>query len=107
MMDRIRAVLPEKLDEGQDEDFGEVDWERARETIRKLNGLLADSDSDALDVFRQSESLLKAALGSFFPGVKTPIGGWDLEGAHRALRSACEEIPHLRDVQSQSVETGD
>lgn len=66
---------------------GEIDWEEARELIDRLDTLLSESDGQALDLFNDSTSLLRAVLGDAFADVQSALLEWDFVRALEALRA--------------------
>ena len=72
-----------------------VDWHGTRALIAKLDALLADDDSDAIELFGQSGPLLKAALGAGYTELELAINSYILVEALAALRTAKANIPEL------------
>jgi two-component system sensor histidine kinase/response regulator len=82
-------ALPEREDVGEVVGVpqGEIDWEEARELIDRLDTLLSESDGQALDLFNDSTSLLRAVLGDAFADVQSALLEWDFVRALEALRA--------------------
>ena len=57
----------------------------------RLAGFLADDDSAAEDVFLQHRSLLQAALGEHFAGLKAAMDSFSFDVALTALQKACAD----------------
>ena len=73
-----------------------MDWDKAREVVAKLEGLLSGDDAGAIDAFEEEAPLLRAAFGGAAAAVETPLSGWDLAGALQALREAREGEARLQ-----------
>jgi len=96
----IKQGLPPELEqeENNSEIVEVIDWQDIIGTSNKLHDMLAANDGNALDIFHQSASLLRAAFGPYFKEVEMAVDAWDLEGARLALIRACEEIPQLKNA---------
>ena len=55
--------------------------------LAQLDALLADDDSDAIELFKESTPTLKALLGPAYAGVKRALDGYDFVEALAALRA--------------------
>jgi two-component system sensor histidine kinase/response regulator len=83
----IQGALPaEEAPEVTDAEA--VDWEKARETVNRLEALLKGDNAGAIQVFRESASLLRAAFGPAAASVEEPLNDWDFPAALQALRAA-------------------
>ena len=63
-----------------------------RELIEQLEGLLATSDSSAIELFSESAHILRPTLGARFAEVETAMLTWDFVRAIEALRAARNNI---------------
>ena len=74
------------------EDPTETDWDAARELVERLEGLLAVSDSSAIELFSESAHILRPALGAHFAEVETAMLAWDFVRGGEALHAARSSI---------------
>ena len=95
---RLCAALEDVLPPVQQQtvaDNGDVDWDQTRELVDRLDKLLADSDSSAIDLFTESAPILRPALGAGFVDVETALLTWDFVRALEDLRAARNGIVQL------------
>ncbi|MDN3578875.1 response regulator [Chitinimonas viridis] len=81
----LAQAMPEQVETMEAAD---VDWIEARRLIAQLDQLLADDDSDAIELFENHASLLKAALGPHYNTIERAISSYILVDALAALRAA-------------------
>ncbi|HEX5842862.1 MAG TPA: response regulator [Pseudomonas sp.] len=93
LIGRLRAALPAEVDTAAAS--GAVDWGQARPLLEQLELLLADDDSDAIELFENQAALFKAALGPGFAPLERAINSYILVDALAALRAALQGIPAL------------
>ena len=96
---RFIAALQEALppeEAAEVADAADVDWEKAREIVSRLEEQLAGDDAAAIDLFEESAPLLRAALGDAAASVEEPLSSWDFGTALAALREAKEGREALR-----------
>jgi len=74
---------------------GEIHWPQARALVQRLDALLADDDSDAIELFEATPALLKAALGSHYAAVEAGIKSYILVDARNGLAEAQAHIREL------------
>lgn len=90
----LHKALPSETGEpqaGQDTACAALPADAARELLERLDVLLADDDSDAVELFRESAPQLRAALGPVYADMERALEGYDLVGALAALRSSPAE----------------
>jgi two-component system, sensor histidine kinase and response regulator len=66
----------------------QLDWPAVRALVARLDMLLADDDSDAIELFKESAPLLKAALGARYGEIERALDSYILVDALTALRGA-------------------
>jgi two-component system, sensor histidine kinase and response regulator len=66
----------------------QLDWPAIRALVARLDMLLADDDSDAIELFKESAPLLKAALGARYAEIERALDNYSLVDALAALRRA-------------------
>ncbi|WP_269532264.1 response regulator [Chitinimonas sp. BJYL2] len=81
----LTAALPTQA---QASAAANIDWAAARALVSRLDALLADDDSEAIELFEQSTPLLRAALGNGYDPVHRALQSYILTDALDALRSA-------------------
>ena len=91
----IRRALPDK-EAPEIVRAVDLDWDRAREAVKRLEALLEENDAGAIDVFEESASLLRSALGSTVAFLEEAITGWDFPAALEALRLAKSDCNELK-----------
>jgi two-component system, sensor histidine kinase and response regulator len=91
----LRAILPPMPVASVPEDSVAVDWPGARDLIDRLDALLAESDSSAIDLFNDSAHILPRVLGPGFADVESAMLSWDFVRAVEALRLARNSIAEL------------
>ncbi|RQO83285.1 response regulator [Acidovorax sp. FJL06] len=69
----------------------------ARQLLGRLDALLADDDSDAIELFKESTPALKALLGPAYAGMKRALDSYDFVDALAALRAA--PIPDMHNKE--------
>ena len=91
----IVAALPAESSAEESVIDAEIDWDRARQVIADLEGLLEENDSSALDIFDEWSSLLQGVLGDDYATAKAALSGWDFAAAQAILESAKDAEPRL------------
>ncbi len=82
-----KALPPEE--EGTTAREGELmDAEAAQKLVAQLEALLADDDSDAIELFRDASTSLKTVLGVAHPEIKRALDNYDFVQALAVLRKA-------------------
>ncbi|MDU9409961.1 response regulator [Pseudomonas sp. zfem001] len=95
LIDCVLRVLPaQALTEAAQ---GDIDWPRIRLLVARLELLLSDDDSDAIELFEQEAALFKAALGAYFVALERAINSYILDDALAALRIAIQGNPALNE----------
>ncbi|GAB3262293.1 hybrid sensor histidine kinase/response regulator [Chitinimonas naiadis] len=89
----LQSVLPAQTQ--VEATTGDIDWPHARRLIVRLEALLADDDSDAIELFSTEASHLKAVLGPGFGPLERAINSYILVDALAALHTAKQAIPAL------------
>ena len=86
----LRTALPPEDDAGAATaaaaPHAPIDAAAAQQLLAQLDALLADDDSDAIELFKESTPALKALLGPAYAGVKRALDGYDFVEALAALR---------------------
>ena len=86
----LRTALPPEDDAGAATaaaaPHAPIDAAAAQQLLAQLDALLADDDSDAIELFKESTPTLKALLGPAYAGVKRALDGYDFVEALAALR---------------------
>ena len=85
MVAALRTALPPEDDAGAAQ--APIDTAAAQQLLAQLDALLADDDSDAIELFKESTPTLKALLGPAYAGVKRALDGYDFVEALAALRA--------------------
>lgn len=93
LIEAIKAALPAEV--RPEASTAELDWPAVRQLVERLERLLADDDSDAIELFETEAAQLKAALGPAFAGLERAINSYILVDALTALRAAKHAIPAL------------
>ncbi len=96
---RLIAAIQEALqvveESPETAEAGDVDWEKARAVVARLEVLLEQDDAGAINVFEQSAPLIRAAFGDAAASIEMPLTGWDLPEALKALRATKRNRPEL------------
>ena len=92
----LRAALPDAPPQPAAVS-SDIDWGSARQLVARLDSLLADDDSDAVELLRESAPLFKAALGTRFAEIERALDSYDLVQALAALRQARGENTALQE----------
>jgi hypothetical protein len=92
----IQSALP-AAEAPQVADAADVDWEKAREAVNRLEELLEGDNAGAIDVFGESAPLLRAAFGPAAASVEEPLTDWDFPAALQALRAAKADRDELKE----------
>lgn len=87
-----RALSPEDDGATTGSAIAPLDAEAGRELLARLESLLADDDSDAIELFRDSSVSLKALVGDAHAEMKRALDGYDFVQALAVLR-AVQSIP--------------
>jgi two-component system sensor histidine kinase/response regulator len=66
----------------------EVDWEKVRDVVARLETLLAGDDTGAIPVFNEAAAQIRSAFGPAAAPIENALKGYDMEGALNALRAA-------------------
>ncbi|WP_298213221.1 response regulator [Acidovorax sp.] len=74
-----------------------IDAEAAQKLVGQLDALLADDDSDAIELFKDSAPVLKALLGPAYADMKRALDSYDFVDALAALRNA--HIPGMHNKE--------
>ncbi|MDP3813607.1 response regulator [Pseudomonas sp.] len=90
---RLQAVLPAQAP--TEAATGDIDWPGVRQLVARLELLLSDDDSDAIELFEREAALLKAALGQGFARLERGINSYILVDALAALHAAIQSTPAL------------
>ncbi len=85
LLEELRRQLPAVQTEGA---AAHVDQGVAGEVLRRLDGLLADDDMEAVELHRQHETLLRTALGARHDALAQALRQYDFETALQILRQA-------------------
>jgi two-component system sensor histidine kinase/response regulator len=73
-----------------------VDWDQARDIVSRLETLLSEHDAGAIELYKNSASILRAALGEATVSVEDSLTSWDFSSALEALRAAKEDCENLQ-----------
>lgn len=73
----------------------EVDWARAREIVARIEALLANDDSEAVELFNEHAALLRAACGNAAATIEKDLARFMFLDALAALRQVKSSIPQL------------
>ncbi len=90
---QLQAVMPAQA--ATEATHGDIDWPRVRQLIARLEFLLSDDDSDAIELFEQETALFKAALGTGFAPLERAINSYILVDALAVLQAAMQSNPAL------------
>ena len=90
---QLQAVVPGQATTEATQ--GNIDWPRVRQLIARLEFLLGDDDSDAIELFEQEAALFKAALGTDFAPLERAISSYILVDALAVLQAAMQSNPAL------------
>ncbi len=90
---QLQAVVPALA--ATEATHGDIDWPRVRQLIARLEFLLSDDDSDAIELFEQEAALFKAALGTGFAPLERAINSYILVDALAVLQAAMQSNPAL------------
>ena len=72
-----------------------VDWAAARAIVARLQALLDDDDAEAVEVFHEHASVLRAILGDGFAAIDRLVSRYVLAEASEALRKALAQVEPL------------
>jgi two-component system, sensor histidine kinase and response regulator len=92
----LRAALPEPARPAMADSAAEMDWHAARQVVQRLDALLADDDADAIDLFKEADPLLRAALGPVHAEMERALQVYDLVAALQLLRDAAAARSELQ-----------
>ncbi|MBT9511171.1 MAG: response regulator [Acidovorax sp.] len=91
LMAALRTALPPEDEPGAPPPAGTpeapVDTAAALQLLGQLDALLADDDSDAIELFKDSTPVLKALLGPAYADMKRALDSYDFVDALAALRA--------------------
>jgi two-component system sensor histidine kinase/response regulator len=93
LVSAIAAALPPEQDAVT---AVKVDWEQAKTIVARLEALMANDDSEAVDLFTEHTALLRAACGSAAAGIERDLERFMFLDALSALRGVKASIPQLR-----------
>ena len=93
LVQAIIAALPAEQAEGPAP--AEIDWAHAKQIVARIETLLANDDSEAVEVFNQNASLLRAACGNVASSIAKDIAGFMFPNALSALRQVKSATPQL------------
>ena len=79
-----------------------MDIEAAQHLYKRLQTLLADDDSDAIELFKESAPALKVLLGPLFADIKHALDSYDFVNALALLRTA--HLPTDQDKEDSAHE---
>ncbi|MDH4419515.1 MAG: response regulator [Acidovorax sp.] len=102
----LRAALPPEDEGGAAKTEGAadtppIDATSAQQLLAQLDALLADDDSDAIELFKASTPALKALLGPAYTAMKRALDSYDFVDALAALRAT--RIPREPHNKEDSV----
>lgn len=87
----LRTALPPEDEGGATTAAGApqapIDAAAAQRLLARLDALLADDDSDAIELFKESTPALKALLGPAYTGMKRALESYDFVDALATLRA--------------------
>ena len=87
-LDSLITELQQRLPQPQGWSRIAIDGQQLRSTVEKLEALLADNDSEAVDMLDANTDLLYAAFPDDFRKIEDGIRSFDFEAALAALRAA-------------------
>ena len=73
----------------------EPDWAAVQAVVARLEALLQDYDAEALELFEQSEQLLRPVLGQGYTGLADALRIYDFDEAMGQLREAAARMPAI------------
>jgi PAS domain S-box-containing protein len=73
----------------------EIDWAEARQIVARIESLLAGDDPEAVEVFNQHATLLRAAWGNAATAIEKELAQFMFPDALATLRQAKSGIPQL------------
>jgi len=91
----LKAALP--VEQKPDTVAAEVDWKKIKPILAKLFALLEDKDAEAIDLFEESEALLRDAFGASLMPVEKAFKSFNLKEALSTLRSIANAHEYLTD----------
>jgi two-component system sensor histidine kinase/response regulator len=95
-LDRLISAISAALPKEQEAAIAaEVDWAEAKIIVTRLEALLANDDSEAVELFNEHSALLRAACGSVATGIERDLARFMFVDALSALRAAKSSIPQL------------
>ena len=83
-----RALPAEELVSAESASGLRMDASETRQLVAQLDALLADDDSDAIQIFKQSASTLQALLGPGYGQMKRALESYDFVEALAVLRES-------------------
>jgi PAS domain S-box-containing protein len=90
LVDALKVALPPEQAASV-----EVDWAQARQVVARIEALLANDDSEAVEFFNEHAALLRAACGNAAATIEKDLGRFMFLDALTALRQAKSAIPEL------------
>jgi two-component system sensor histidine kinase/response regulator len=84
-----------------------IDTAAAQQLLDRLEALLADDDSEAIELFNAEASALRSLLGPALPPMKRALDSYDFVNALATLRKARISHPHDKEDPVHEQPTGD
>jgi two-component system sensor histidine kinase/response regulator len=88
LVEALQRSLPPEEDTSASSSGEPIDDAVALALVGRLEALLADDDSDAIELFKESSASLKAVLGGAHAEMKRALDGYDFVEALAVLRAA-------------------
>ncbi len=83
----LQSALPWEADEPADAPEAPIATAATSQLLERLDALLADDDSDAIELFKESAPALRAALGPVYAEMEGALDNYQLVEALAALRT--------------------
>ncbi|MDP3228434.1 MAG: response regulator [Acidovorax sp.] len=97
LVNALQQTLPAEEDSAPPREEEPIDPVDAQKLVTQLEALLADDDSDAIELFRDSSTSLKAVLGAAHADVKRALDNYDFVQALGMLRQATVNNTHNKE----------
>jgi len=95
-LDRLVSAMTSALPPEQEATTAtKVDWAQAKMIVARLEALLANDDSEAVDLFNEHATLLRAACGNAAAGIERDLARFMFLDALSALREIKSGTPQL------------